>query len=592
MNALSPWLLAASVLAIAALLSCARLLLAHARRDRSRPAAPMRLGLLLLAQPALAALLYLGLFPPQHPLPASTLTVLTAGAKDTRHAGDGVRIALPEAPAMRDVEVAPDLATALRRHPGATRLRIVGEGLKPRDQHASSGRVQRFDGTPPATGIVALEMPMSVASGNGFQIRGRVAGSPGAGIELQDPAGQRVAHGLPADDGSFALDATVRGAGLATFRLTLRDAAGRVRDTLPLPLQVVDPPAPRLLVLAGAPDAELKYLRRWAADAGLRLHTRISVGGGLVQGDAPLALDARTLRGFDAVLLDSRSLQAMGDAELRALTASVREGLGVLLRIDGPLSASARTRLRSWGYVLESDGHSLPMQLGSPLAAPGATLPPLARHAWRASVADGVPLLADAKQQPFAWWRALGRGRIAITTLDDSYRLPLAGHGEVHARLWSRMFAAIARTAEGSIAPSLEDPAWAGQRVVLCGLAEAPSVLAPDGIAVPLVIDPATGTRRCAAFWPQRDGWHFLQQGQASTPFAVLPAEAGRAWQAQRRFDETRALVAQAAPQDPSNATGRMQRGAPWPWLAAWLLLAVLVWWLERRRPDAAALAP
>ena len=154
------------------------------------------------------------------------------------------------------------------------------------------------------------------------------------------------------------------------------------------------------------------------------------------------------------------------------------------------------------------------------------------------------------------------------------------------------MFAAIARPAEGSIAPSLDDPAWAGQRVVLCGLAEAPSVLAPDGIAVPLVIDPATGTRRCAAFWPRRDGWHFLQQGQASTPFAVLPAEAGRAWQAQRRFDATRALVAQAAPQDPSNATGRMQRGAPWPWLAAWLLLAVLVWWLEHRRPDAAAPAP
>jgi hypothetical protein len=35
-----------------------------------------------------------------------------------------------------------------------------------------------------------------------------------------------------------------------------------------------------------------------------------------------------------------------------------------------------------------------------------------------------------------------------------------------------------------------------------------------------------------------------------------------------------------------------MQHGTPWPWLAAWLLLAVLVWWLERRGPGAAAPAP
>lgn len=68
------------------------------------------------------------------------------------------------------------------------------------------------------------------------------------------------------------------------------------------------------------------------------------------------------------------------------------------------------------------------------------------------------------------------------------------------------------------------------------------------------------------------------------TVFAVLPADAGPAWQAQRRFDDTAALAAQSPPLQASRATAA-QRGTSWPWLAGWLVLAALAWWLERWRP-------
>src|SRR5690606_1445377 len=80
MTAAMPEVLAASLLALAALLTCARLLHGHLRRDRTQPPTRWKLPLLLMAQPLLAALLFFGLFPPARPLDAGVMTVYTAGA--------------------------------------------------------------------------------------------------------------------------------------------------------------------------------------------------------------------------------------------------------------------------------------------------------------------------------------------------------------------------------------------------------------------------------------------------------------------------------------------------------------------------------
>lgn len=586
MIAAMPEVLTAGMLALAALLASARLLHGHLRRDRSQPTPRWKLPLLLAAQPLLAALLYFGLFPPARPVDAGMMTVYTAGASPGAADAGTLRIALPEAPADIDAEPAPDLGAALRRHPGVRGLRIVGSGLDVRDLDAARGLPLRFHPASRPAGIIDLQAPAVVAPGNAFNVSGRVAGVDAGTLELLDPAARTIARTPVSADGSFALPGVVRSIGTATFQLRLRDAKGQIRDSVPVPLQVIAPAAPRLLVLAGAPDPELKYLRRWALDAGVGLHTRVSVGAGLVLGDAPVALDADTLRRFDAVLLDTRSVQALGDAELRALTRAARDGLGLMLRLDAPLSPVVRSRLRGWGYAVDAGTRSAPVQLANtaPQSAGEPALPGLSRTVVSVQAIDALPLLRDALAQPLAWWRPLGRGRVGLVALADSYRLPLAGHAAVHARLWSDLLGNIARpaaSAGGSTPPA--GPFWTGQRAVLCGVDEAAVVIAPDGNRISLAVDPAAGARRCAAFWPRMPGWHQLQARAMQTVFAVLPADAGLAWQAQRRFDDTAALAAQSPPLQASRATAT-QRGASWPWLAGWLALAALLWWLERRR--------
>ncbi len=601
-------LFTAALLALAAAVSMLRLLHWQSRRDPSLPPRHGRLAALLLAQPLLAALLYLALFPPAKPTQAGTLTVLTAGAPaQIAHANGDILVALPEAPAHAEAEAVPDLATALRRHPQARRLHVVGAGLEARDREAARGRALVFDAAPPPAGLVDLEWPAQIAAGNDFAVHGRLAGLSGAAVELLDPAGQRLQRAVPGDDGRFALQGAARAAGRATFSLRVVDASGATRETMPLPLRITAPAPPRLLVLAGAPGPELKYLRRWASDAGIALHTRIGTGAGLVLGDAPLRIDADTLRRFDALLLDERSLQSLGDGEMRALSDAVREGLGVLLRMTGPLSPADRARLRGWGFGVDAGAASETTRLregdatlaalrgpgsaDAPLSAdePVPALPSLTRRALRIEAADAVPLLHDAQERPLAYWRAHGRGRIALVTLTDSFKLVLAGRGERHAGIWSEAIATVAR-GDGASAPPMPWPLWEGERATLCDLADDAGIVAPDGARIALHPDPAGGARRCAAFWPAQPGWHLLRQGEAETPFAVLPAQAGAAWQAQRRREATLALAAQA-PADVPVQAGPPRRGPSWPWFLAWLLASASLWAFERRRRTPSAVS-
>ena len=336
--------------------------------------------------------------------------------------------------------------------------------------------------------------------------------------------------------------------------------------------------SPTTITYIGGPTALLEY-------AGLRFvtdptfdppQTYAEPGSTTLVKTAGPGIPRSELGRVDAVLLDVRSLRALGGGERAALTAAIRDGLGVVLRIDEPLQAADRARLRAWGYALDAGTASESTRLpGDP------ALPALSRRVLRIDGGDAVTLLRDARDRPLATWRTLGRGRVAVLVLDDSYALALGGYASRHADLWSRVLAAVARTRTpaGPLPP--EAPLWPDERASACGLGDGAHVLAPGGDTVALRVDPATGVGRCAAFWPRTPGWHVLRDGDTTTPFAVLPADAGTALRAQRRRDATHALAARQSL--PPDGTGMSRRGPSWPWLAAWLLLATLAWWLERR---------
>ena len=584
------------LLVLAVVLSGVRLAWRVAAKSLPATAAALR----FIGQGLVAGLLWFALFPPPVAAPSRTLVVLAPGAGELPAPSPGEAwVALPGAAPDADAERVPDLGTALRRFPAIDSVRVHGHGLPARDHDAAAGLPLVFEPAPLPDGLQSLELPATAVQGRAFTVRGRLQGTAGGRVEVLDPSGGILATTAPGDDGSFVLTAHAGPAGPTPFSLRWLDADGTMRGEETLRIDVIAPARPRLLALAGGPSPELKYLRRWAVDAGLDLHTVIELGGGVQLGDRPLPINAATLAEFDLVLLDERAWRQLGPAGRGGLREAVREGLGVLVRITGRLNSSDLASLREWGLVLEASegtrgfrwpdtapvgGTSVPKGIGTevpPTSVSAATnpAPQLSRRPLKLSARDGRPLHLAPDGEALVAWRNEGRGRVGATILSDSYRLWLSGRQSAFGQHWADTVQTLARARGEDSAPTLE-PAWRGERTTLCGLSEGDRVIGPDGSEVTLAIDPASGALACAGFWPAQAGLHQLRRGETSLPLLVRDPDAYPAMVAYERQAATKTLAAQAPVVEP---VAHEQPGPRWPWWLAWLLASTGLWLYERR---------
>jgi len=586
------WLLI--VLVVAAALAVLRLVVGHLRATPDARPAVWRTCALVALTLVSTVLLFRGLLPPPVAVERGTLAVLTAGAEGLAVPAAGTVVALPESGDVPPgAERMPDLATALRRHADAHALVVVGHGLEARDRDAVDGRALAFLPADAPVGFVELSAPEHVGAGARFEVHGRLAGIEAARVSLMDPAGRLVSNVETDDAGRFRLDATAREAGATLFDVVLHDADAREIERVQVPV-IVDAAAPlRVLLIAGAPNPDMRALRRWAEDAGLRLRWRTTFGGGAGVGDAP-ALDAASLAQQDLVLLDARAWDGLGAGARASLLTAVRDGLGVLIHAPQAPSAALRGWLRSAGLTIETgravdwppdvgpdDVARLRAWMGpgsddvpfDPLLA-GEAVPTLAYL----PLSGGVPAQGNAPSG-MMHWQAVGQGRLGVVTLADSWQLPLAGRADLHAGLWSGWAGTLARA--GDVQPPRFDGEFrVGARSMVCGLDADARVHAPDGATSAPVPDPAANG--CAGIWPSVAGWHRVEAASGSWPFLVHAEKTALGLHVASLQSATHALVRAS---DTTRHTITAKRpGRAWPWLLAWLCVTAALWALGRAR--------
>ncbi|MFY8206789.1 MAG: hypothetical protein ACOVKN_07080 [Arenimonas sp.] len=565
----------AGLLALAVLIAVVQLW----RAARRHPVKPWRIIVLMVLSGISALMLYFTLLPPTQRVPAGERIVLTAHADSVTAIPEGRRIALPEAPAQMAMTRVPDLATLLRQSPDVGHLLIVGDGLPARDREAVAGRSLRYLSGSPPVGLVDFWMPEAIVIGNRWQLRLRLSGITQARVELRDPSGILVDSAIPERNGDALLSDIARASGQVNYQLRVLDAAGKIRETFTVPVAVSQPQTLKLLSHSGGPGPDLKAIRRWALDAGLQLQSHIELGPGMTVRTEGADVRPATLAAQDMLIIDERAWQGFDGSQRRNIREAVGNGLGLLLRITGPLSAQTAADFRQMGLRIDAANLTESVQL-----APDSgkqEWPTLSRRPVRITATDGVVALAGTQGEPLMVWRSYGSGRIGVLPLSDSYRLALAGFGDAHSRIWSDLVSVLARPQAENPPTRRGNPAWPHERMVFCHLQPDAAVQAAADRQA-LVVETTGMNAGCAAYWPQAAGWLTLTSGKTQLPFYVHAPKEGEALRRARLQTETLKLTT-ASPEN-TNTSGTPIPGSPWPWFIGWLLASSLLWWLERSR--------
>jgi hypothetical protein len=540
-----------------------------------------RIIALIGLQSASAALLYVSLFPSMQQSTAQRLVLLSANAELSATKLSNSRVlALPEAPVFEGIERVADLASALRKYPGVASIDIVGDGLPLRDMDSARNLAVHYLPTTLPEGFIALAWSDQMSPGMRWWLSGRVNTSMPMVIELVDPAGVVVDRIQTDKHGSFKLSDTARAVGRANYHIRIVDANNKIRETLLVPLLVERAKSLRVLSLAGGPNPELKYLRRWASDAGIDLESRVELGAGMQIQTANSAISAASLRELDLLILDERAWSAMSAGNKNLVRESLNAGLGILLRITGSLSGSAASELGQLGFSVAdsaiTQGVRLPETQGKQL------LPELSRRPVRVYSRDGIVLLQTDKAEPLAMWRAQGQGRIALWWLTDSYKLALSNASDRHAQLWSEAATTLARARLQSGITSRQQHSWVNQRSVYCGLAENARIQEPNQQLSMLIADAEGVNKGCAAFWPRQPGWHIVSSATQSKHIYVRASSEALGLKAHELREANMQLLGNRIAQ--TKATAIAAPGLHWPYFLAWLMLTALLWLLERAK--------
>lgn len=545
----------------------------------------------------------------------------------------GVRVfALPGATAApKEAMVIPDVGYLRRTWPEIVELEIRGDGLEREAWAGLAGVKVNFKGAARGGGelrVTAIEAPTRVAPGEAWTLRGRVSGvaaGKGVVVTLEQPDGAVLARTwTAAKDGVVEFEMPVAGAPtVGRFVWHLRLAAGEAPEKFladeVIGVAVAAPELARVLVLEGAPRLDTARLRAWFAGLSGKLTSRTLIsteryrfaGSGSEVAEFK-TVDAALLAGYDVVMADGAAWGALAGAEKLAVRDAVAsQGLGVVFLADDALVATVRA-----GEGAQRDEFFLPWRVrpvGEGEAAngarrvrlqgpPGGVVPaePVAVAPWEiVSAAGQAAWLRDGQQRILAAAVARGRGQVALSLVQDTWRWRQGERPAAFADYWGWLFGQVARPAEADARGRwalITDLPTVDRRVRLrwTGRAEAmpaPAVVRAEGdtaeTTLALAQDRLESARWAGDFWPRRAGWHRVKgAGGTELDFWVNAADAWPGVRAQAKRDATAWVAAESAAREAGLAASEKagRSGTEWVALAVFLGSAGYLWWEGRQR--------
>ncbi len=396
---------------------------------------------------------------------------------------------------------------------GAVRF-VLGDGVPVAFLDYTRGHSFRFISGHAPVGVTSLYVK-DYPEFRRCELTGSVRGSKGGRLTLKGPGGAEDSVEIHSNDQtSFSLRFKTKIPGRYVYTLRLRDSVGQVIDEQ-VPVEVISSRKLSVLLLQNYPTTEVRFLKNYLTEKGHRLVTRYQLSRNIYRyevangAEKPTgALDGDKLLRFDLVVADDGTLKDLSAGEQRDLEAAVREGIGLLVLLNGvgdarrfpgdllqltPIAGApdtVRYTVQGFGsYTGPFVGIRSGKQVQTMLQGRGFLLQGLALH---------------------------GLGKVSIQTLRETYRLALGGDNSAYAALWTPLLEQAARreAVANKVQVTTLFPIYPGEPVSFDMISEHSPKVSVDGTPLPLAEDVAIDDLWHGRYWAGGAGWASFDVGK------------------------------------------------------------------------------
>ncbi|HDZ03464.1 hypothetical protein LCGC14_0417490 [marine sediment metagenome] len=397
---------------------------------------------------------------------------------------------------------------------------IIGDGLEPYNFHLFDSVPTTYLPNEQRKGITRLSFNEKLLLGNDLSISGSfLKPRKGSFLIVQDSRN----NGLDSiqfneeTNIDFELNARPKVSGIYVYRLMVKDSVGGVLNTNPLPIVINKKEPLRVLILNEFPTFETKYLKNFLAEEGHEVIVRSQLTKGKFKFEYFNTLNVpvyqftdAVLKNFDIVITDAETYLSFGKTMKAAFEESISEnGLGLFIQPSDMLfnrrqsdsyfnfkrDAIKAQKLTAYFSDVEKYPFSFEEQL---LVEPIAL--------------GGVTNMAGYKQH--------GKGKIATTTLLNSYEILLNGNNEIYSSIWTTILDKIAKkhnqVFEWETTTPLPKIDESFKFTVRSNI-EVFNVLGENNIPVAIAQKPILPNQYSGTVYPKRKGWNELHIENDST---------------------------------------------------------------------------
>jgi hypothetical protein len=407
--------------------------------------------------------------------------------------------------------------------PAIGSLQVLGYGLS-EDQLAQLHNLPvKFHAAKSVAGVSAVSWNAQLKTGEKLSVQGSFNNTTDKAVKVAlKGLGTTVDSAFIQANTSatFDLNTTPRHAGRAVYRLiSTTDADTIANESIPVTVDAIKPL--KILMLAGAPNFEDKFLKNWLTANGYGVAVRSAISKDKfsqefvnVEQQSLAHLTPGLLEKFDIILSDLDVLKTLNASESGALKQEVlQKGLGIIVRADSTAHSNfwlqqdyPVNKISTAGQVVES----LKIQ-GQDAASAKLLLDP----AYITPQNYTQPLVTDQQNHILASSSLAGSGKEVFTVLNATHDWMLSGDENDYTALWSLLITKAAKhtptTEQWSVVNNVPT-VNSHTKLRLETSASQPEVKInqiPNSLERQADIPFAWH----AAYWPQHAGWQQVQQG-------------------------------------------------------------------------------